>query len=168
MQTRVAEPTRVKPPHAAVPFHNSNFMKEFTTPTSRLLLRSPECGQQKLYTNTSVLTATVDGELHYSYSETCLCWPPLVPFTAAQLTPLANLWKPNGTTKLKLCNYHFCKRRVQSAETGGPNVQFRVQRQVVQTYSSECRDRSSKSRVQSAETGGPNVEFRVQIQMVQT
>jgi hypothetical protein len=34
------------------------------------------------------------------YSETCLCWPPLVPLKAAELIQVANLRKPTDTMKM--------------------------------------------------------------------
>jgi len=54
-----------------------------------------------------------------SYAETCLCWPPLVPFNVAQFVRVANLWTPSGTMKIEPCTI-ICA-----------NVHFRVQRQVV-------------------------------------
>ena len=43
----------------------------------------------------------------YTYCETRLWWPRLIPFKAAQLIPVVNLWKPLNIMKIKICTVTF-------------------------------------------------------------
>jgi len=53
------------------------------------------------------------------YSETSLCWPPLVPFKAAQLLKVASSRKPLVNYENWTVHYQFRKCVVQSTEGEG-------------------------------------------------
>lgn len=60
------------------------------------------------------------------YSETCVCWPPLAPFRAAQISQVVKLQKPLDTVKIELHSIPCA------------HVQFRVHSQTVELESRYC------------------------------
>jgi hypothetical protein len=84
-------------------------------------LRMPVIGKSLLKIRSTVKFSGECCAVAVDYSETSLCWPPFVPFKAAQLIHVANIWVRKNLALWK----------------------FNCILSLVQMYSSECTDRQS-------------------------